>query len=327
MIESSNFDKTISLPNLSEAALSALKSKQTGHRYSKYLHRLGSNIWKLHKKLKTHQHTPTKPREFDLWCISGQKMRHISVPAITDSVIQHTAYESILGIIDKKLIFDSYGCRRGKGTHRAADRCQYFMRKVPQDSYCLQLDFRKYYYNLDHKILRDALLHLINDVPTVDLIISQFPQDRDVGMNVGAMISQIMGLVYLNEFDHYVKRVLKVKYYIRYVDDVVMLGLTKEECHKIKDHLTKYVADKFHLTFSKAKIIPLSKGVNFVGYRTWPHKRIIRKRSMKVFKRNVRKGNVAKIASSLAHAKRTSSLKGMLDYIDKHLIVSNKETE
>lgn len=309
------FNTIVSLLNLHAAATKAFKGKRSRPRYADYIRSMPFNLMALNKELKSGTYVQRKTKEFDLWCISGQKMRHISVPHLDDCVIQHAIYRVVFPLIDPKLIYDNYGCRLGKGTHKASNRCQYFIRQSPADSWYLQLDFRKYYYNLDHSKLRDILLHLIHEERTVDLILTQFPQDTDVGMNVGAMISQLMGMIYLDEFDHYIKRVLKIKHYIRYVDDVVIIGLTKEDCQSLAAHLTEYARRKFKLEFSKIKIAPLSRGINFVGYRTWSSKRIIRKRSMKTFKRNVRKHRLLSVRASLGHAKHTSSHTGMIDYM------------
>ena len=128
-------------------------------------------------------------------------------------------------------------------------------------------------------------------------------------MNVGAMIAQLMGMIYLNKFDQYCKRVLKLKHIIRYVDDIVIIGLPKEKCLSLVQDIEQYLKTELKLSFSKVKILPISKGINFVGYRTWQQKRIIRKRSFKVFNKNLKKNRIDSIQSCLGHALKTSSYK------------------
>lgn len=311
------YDLITSKENLYLAAKRAFRGKLSNSRFYSYFINLNNNIEYLYKQLQNKSYKPHNSNEFDLWCISGQKMRHIVAPSIDDLIIQHAIYQVIVPIVDPKLIFDSYGCRLGKGSHKASNRCQYFLRHSPKDSYFLQLDIKKYYYNLNHKILKQILLHLLKEPDVVDFISLQFPFEKTVGMNVGAMISQLMGMIYLNEFDHYCKRVLKLKHYIRYVDDIVIIGLSKERCISLVQKLEQYLKDKFNLSFSKIKIFPISKGINFVGYRTWSYKRIIRKRSYKVFNKNLRKNKIDSLQSCLGHSLHTSSYKQLISKIKK----------
>lgn len=106
-----------------------------------------------------------------------------------------------------------------------------------------------------------------------------------VGVDVGSILAQLFGLLYLDRFDHYVKRQLKIKHYIRYVDDMVFIGLKKDECHRLLTRIQNYMQNDLKLTLSKWKIQKLSNGINFCGYRTNPLYRLIRKRSIKTFNR------------------------------------------
>lgn len=316
-IERSLFSEVISIDNLTIAAQNALKGKLNKKRFLDYYNHLGSNVTALHRAVASGTYHPSPTKEFDKYCISGQKVRHINSPDLNDLVLQHAIYQVFYNAIKHKLIFDSYGCRKGKGTTKAGERCQQFLRESPKDSYYLQLDIRKYYYRLDHKITKDIIYHLCKDRKFTELIAQQFPQDTDVGMHVGSLIAQVMGIIYLNRLDHYIKRVLKCKRYIRYVDDFVIIGESKERCHYLKTEIERFIKDHLKLELSKWKIVPISKGINFVGYRTWQHKRIIRKRSMKVFNRAVRKNKHDSLQSCLGHALNTSSYSGMKQRVER----------
>lgn len=311
-IEQSLFEEVISFDNLFFAAQRALMGKLTKPRFFAYYSHLGANVANLHMAIKRGEYRPSPTKEFDLWCISGQKVRHINVPDINDLIVQHAIYRVLYPYISPKLIYDSHGCRKGKGTAKAADRCQYFIRKSKPDSYLLQLDIRKYYYNLDHEITKSIILHLTNDEHLSNFIAQQFPQGQGVGMHVGSLIAQVMGIIYLNPLDHYIKRVLKCKRYIRYVDDFVIIGESKERCQYLKNEIEKFIKEHLNLELSKYKIAPISKGINFVGFRTWQNKRIIRKRSMKVFNKSLRKRKQDSLQSCLGHALNTSSYSGMV---------------
>lgn len=311
-IEQSLFEEVISFDNLFFAAQRALMGKLTKPRFFAYYSRLGVNVANLHMAIKRGEYRPSLTKEFDLWCISGQKMRHINVPDINDLIVQHAIYRVFYPYISSKLIYDSYGCRKDKGTTKAADRCQYFVRHSQPNSYYLQLDIRKYYYNIDHAICKQIMIHLTGDQQFTDFVALQFPQDTTVGMYVGSLIAQVMGIIYLNPLDHYIKRVLKCRRYIRYVDDFVIIGETKERCQYLKNEIEKFIKEHLNLELSKYKITPISKDINFVGFRTWQNKRIIRKRSMKVFNKSLRERKQDSLQSCLGHALNTSSYSGMV---------------
>lgn len=306
-IKSNLLKTTISLDNLLISAQNALRSKLSHPRFFDYYYYLGSNIHKLCSKLHSNTYTPSFTKEFDLWCISGQKMRHINVPILDDLIVQHAIYRVLMPVVEPKLIFDSYGCRKNKGTHKAADRCQFFLRKSNPASYYLQLDIRKYYYNIDHTIVKSSLYHLTKDLEFTDFIVEQFPLEQEKGMYVGTLLAQVMGIIYLNPLDHFIKRVLKCQYYIRYVDDLLIIGESKERCLFLKKKIEEFLFKDLKLTLSKFKISPVKKGINFVGYKTWQTKRFIRKRSLKVFNKNLRKRKKLSLQSGLAHALHTTS--------------------
>lgn len=312
------YSNIIAKENLYAAAHKAMLGKLSSPRFYSYNANLVANVERIARSIYDGVYKQHNEKEFDLWCISGQKMRHIVCPSIDDLIVQHAIYRVIVPIIDPKLIFDSYGCRLGKGTHRASTRCQFFLRNSSPESYFLQTDIRKYYYNLDHALLKQTLMHLLGDEKAVEFIALQFPTGQTVGLNVGAMISQLMGMIYLNQFDHYVKRVLKIKHYIRYVDDAVYIGLSKEECQELAQVTAEYLKTNLKLTYSKCKVIPISKGVNFVGYRSWQAKKIIRKRSYKTFRKNLRKRKLDSLQSCLGHAKNTSSYKQLVTCIKEN---------
>lgn len=333
-IEGSLYFKAVCMDGLTVSAQRALQSKLNKPRFFSYYSHLGANLAALHDAIVRGTYTPSPTVEFDLWCISGQKVRHINVPQINDLVVQHSIYRVFYPFVNPKLIYDSYGCRKGKGTSKAADRCQYFVRHSPPDSYYLQLDIRKYYYSIDHAICKQIMMHMTGDQKFTDFVALQFPQDTTVGMHVGSLIAQVMGIIYLNPLDHYIKRVLKCKRYIRYVDDFVIIGETKERCQYLKTEIEKFIKERLNLELSKAKIAPLTKGINFVGYRTWREKRIIRKRSMKVFNRALKKNKTESLQSCLGHAIGTSSFSGMANKmqakgyeLDHHKIIVQPNAE
>ena len=117
------------------------------------------------------------------------------------------------------------------------------------------------------------------------------------GMPLGNLTSQFFANIYLNELDYFVKHQLKVKYYIRYVDDFVILHKSKLQLGKWKKEIDNFLKRelKIELHPQKSRIILLSKGIDFVGFRNFYYYRLLRKRNIRNIKRKIRLFNEGKI--------------------------------
>ena len=163
-------------------------------------------------------------------------------------------------------------------------------------------------------MLRESIERTVADPRIVDLVML-FAGDGEVGLNVGSLLSQLFGMIYLDRFDHYVKRILKIKSYVRYVDDMVFVVRDKAEANRILAEVQAFLADRLCLELSKWRIQPLSKGVNFAGFRTWQNYRLIRKRSLHNFGRKLAKKDIESVSAILAHAMRSSSYRHLLNRV------------
>lgn len=308
-----SLDEIITLDALIRSFHSASAGRKCRTKISKYTDNVGENLLSLQKRLYERTYQPLPCSKFDIFCSAGQKVRQISAPAFEDTIVQHLLYDALYPSFDRSFIYDSYGCRKGKGTHKAADRVQEFMRQASPNSYYLQIDIRKYYYNIHHDVLRESLKRRIADPEVLDLVMSFCGDEGKVGLNVGSLLSQLFGMVYLDRFDHWIKRTLKIKYYVRFVDDCLFILPTREEAMRVKEACEKYLWETLYLRLSKWRVHPISRGANFVGMRTWRHKRIIRRRSLHNFGRCLRREKIDSIVSILGHAKGTSSYKHLID--------------
>ena len=302
----SSYDSLFTEEAIYQAYLDARKGKRNKRYIQDFEMSLSKNLADLRQELITHTYKPRPCRHFEIWCTAGQKTREISAPNFRDLIAQFVVYNAIYPTFERTFIFDSYGCRRYKGSHRAANRVQDFIRHSSKNSYYLQLDIKKYYYNIDHAILQKALERVIVDKDIVSLIML-FVSDRAIGINVGSLIAQLLGLIYLNRFDHYIKRVLSIKRYVRYVDDMVLIGYSRLHCYSLFSIITTWLKTKLCLSLSHWKIEKLVHGINFCGYRTWHALRLIRKRSLGTFNRRIKSHNWQAIESLLAHAYNTAS--------------------
>lgn len=301
-----SYDELITPEALYKAYIRARFSKRKKGYIFRFECSLFTHLNNLYTALKNRQYQPIPCRVFMIYCTAGQKMREIHAPSFIDLIAQFVFYDAVYPVFERGFIFDSYGCRKNKGALRAADRVQEFMRKSPAESYYLQIDIRKYYYSIDHAVLRESLSRRITDHEIVDLAMS-FCEDGNKGVNVGSLIAQLYGLIYLDRFDHWVKRKLKIKHYVRYVDDMVFIGLSRDEAYILLSIIQNYLESELKLKLSKWKIMPIRKGINFAGYRTWRKSRFIRKRSLKTFSKRLKSEDWEAMESVLAHAEPSSS--------------------
>lgn len=305
-----NIEHICNVDNLYQGYLNARKHKRNKKAIFEFEKDLGRNLEQLSLEIRNLSYKPDEYRTFKIY---EPKERLIVAPAFRDCVVQHTIYAYIYDLFDKGFIYDSYGCRRGKGTHAASQQLQNYMRKYDGGSYYLQLDIRKYYYSIDHAILRERLERKIEDIMLVNLIMLFVDTDKKKGLLVGNVLSQLFGLIYLDWMDHFIKRVLKVKHYIRYVDDCILVGQSsRDESYVLKGKIETFIKDKLKLSFSKYTIAQIKKGSNFVGFRTWRSKKFIRKRCLHNFNRALKNDKHESLHSMLGHAKHSSSLKNML---------------
>lgn len=298
------FDRVATLDALYSAYLKARKGKRRKRPIQVFERDLGANLTALEKELQDGSYRPGAYRQF--W-VREPKPRRISAPSFRDVVVQHAIYAVIYPIFDRTFCFDSYGCRVGKGHHRASDRVQHFLRASPADSYTLQLDIRKYFYRIDRQILMQQVARRIKDRRLVSLIQSFTVFDEPAGVPIGNLLSQLFSSIYLDDLDQYVKRELKVPRYVRYVDDILLVGLTREQAHDYRRSIETWLQQHLHLELSRWTVAPIKRGVNFVGFRTWRRARFLRKHSLRTFSRRLRAGHTASLVSILGNARHTAT--------------------
>lgn len=315
------FEKTFSRRALYAAYIDARQGKRSKRACHEFDKGLAANIENLYQSLMSGTYKPLSYYQFYVY---EPKKRLISAPAFRDRVVQHAIYRIIRPIFDRRFIDQSFGCRVGKGTHKASDYVHKALQASDKDSYVLQLDIRRYYYSINRSILRAQIEGVIKDRRLVDLIMmfAELPMlfvdiVLAIGVPIGNLLAQMFGLINLNPLDHFVKRQLKVRHYARYVDDFVLIGLTHEQAVEYKARIIEFLRDNLQLELSRCSIHKVSKGINFVGFRTWRSKRFVRKRALYTFRQSVKKGRLDSVVSSLGHARKTASYLYMLNYLKR----------
>ena len=299
------FDQCFTLENLYEAYLTARKGKRNKRAVFEFEKNLSSNLIKLHKEIHASTYKPTPYHTFTIYEV---KPRIIHAPAFRDVVVQHAIYKYIYPIFDKTFIHTNYACRKGKGTHRCADYVQNAMRKVPPNTYTLHLDVSKFFYSIDRNILGSLLENKIKDQKLLSLMKLYAEYEGELGIPIGNLLSQICASIYLNSIDHYIKRELKVRFYARYVDDLMLIGLSLDKAKIYQSKIEDFLKTNLNLSLSKYKISHLKQGINFVGYRTWRSKRFVRRHSLYQFGKRLKQEKVPNLNSLMGHAKNTATL-------------------
>ncbi|MGI9133988.1 MAG: reverse transcriptase domain-containing protein, partial [Rhodoferax sp.] len=303
------FEQAFTMDALYQAWADASRGKRGKRATMEFSRNLGSNLDALHVELASGTY---KPQPYTEFMVFEPKPRTIYAPAFRDLVVQHAIYRLIYPIFNSGFIDTSYACRVGKGTHAAADYTQAALRSSAPDSYLLQLDVRKFFYRIDRATLRLQIERKIKDRRFVDLMMQFADYGQPLGIPIGNLLSQTYALIYLNPLDHFCKRVLKARLYCRYVDDFILFNLTKDQCAENLQRIREFLHSQLHLELSKFTIAHSSRGVNFVGYRTWRSTRFVRKHSLYTFTHAASTGNMASVVSILGHASRTASLAHLL---------------
>lgn len=244
---------------------------------------LADNLAELHKELaeKTYEHS-----NYSAFNISDPKPRNIHKALVRDRVVHHLIYKELYWYFHERLIFDSYSCRKYKGTHKALDRFKFFAGKVSKNyvrtCYVLKCDIKKFFASIDQKSLLRVLDRHIDDGDIkwlIEQVLKSFhTTDVGIGLPLGNLTSQLLVNIYMHEFDMYVKQELKVKYYIRYADDFVFLSEDKKYLEDLLPKIESFLRDKLHLSLHPNKVFiqTFSLGVDFLGWTHFPHHRTIR---------------------------------------------------
>ena len=285
------YEKIISLKNLIFAWKKARRGKTKRDYIIDFEKNIAYNLKILYDELKNQTYAPKPLKTFIL---RDPKTRRISKSTFRDRIIHHALCNIIEPLFDKKFIYDSYANRKGKGTLFALKRFNIFKRKVTNnlqiEAFCLKADIKHYFQEVDRTILLEIIRKKIkceNTLSLIKLILENF--DEIKGMPLGNLTSQFFANVYLNELDYFVKHKLRVKYYIRYVDDFVILHNSKKQLKIWREQIDEFLREDLELELHKDKshIIPISRGVDFVGFRNFYYYRLLRKRNINNIKKKI----------------------------------------
>lgn len=269
------FEGIFSAENLLRSFYIFKKGKKDKKDVAEFSMRLAENILVLHHDIMSGAYHHGGYEHFK---IADPKPRDIHKASVRDRVVHHTIYRALYSYFDRKFIHDSYSCRIGKGVHKATKRFEAFAKKEglnnTRTAWVLKGDIRKCFASVDHNILKGMLgkeLQCARMVALLDEVIDSFSAGEEgKGIPLGNLTSQLFINIYLNEFDQYMKRVLKTKYYIRYADDFVVLSHDKNLLVGMVPLIEQFLVEHLHLILHPDKLFirTVSSGVDFLG---WVH--------------------------------------------------------
>ncbi|MDP3999656.1 MAG: reverse transcriptase domain-containing protein [bacterium] len=301
------FERIISLENLFLAWKEFRRGKRKKSDVQQFEFNLEDNLFQLHQELKDKIY---KPDLYTAFYVQDPKLRHIHKASVRDRVLHQAIFRILYVIFDKGFIYDSDSSRLGKGTHIAVERLGIFLRKLSKN-YCkpvfvLKCDISKFFDSIDQQILLNLIKKKIfdpKDIWLIEKVIKSFEKNPDKGLPLGNVTSQLFANIYLNELDQFIKHKLKIKHYLRYCDDFVVLSDTKENFIGITDKVSKFLADNLNLTLHPNKIIirKFSQGIDFLGYIARPHYRILRTKTKRRLLRKINGKNLQSYLGLLKH--------------------------
>jgi retron-type reverse transcriptase len=233
-----------------------------------------------------------RPGKYSRFFVEDPKRRLINAPPFRDRIVHHAVSTLLIRIWDPTFPFGSFACRVGKGTHAATDRLQQFMRRYPAGSgYVLQLDVKSYFASIDHEILIGLVAKRIRDrrfMRLIRQIVKSYGDGPDVGIPLGNLTSQVFANIYLHELDMFAKHDLRIKHYIRYMDDVALVHEDKRQLWEWRDEIEAFLSDRLRLRLHRKKqvLAPVDCGVKYLGYWIYrDHIRVLARNVRRVYRR------------------------------------------
>lgn len=322
------YEQIISLDNLFLAWKEFRGDKQYKPDVMKYEYQLEENIFSLHRSLRAQRY---KHGAYEAFYIQDPKQRLIHKATVQDRVLHHAIYNILNPIFEPTFIAHSYSCRIGKGTHKGVANLANMLRKVSKNNtsscFALKCDIRKFFASVDQDILLSILERRIQDTATLNLlkqIIYSFDKQLPgKGIPIGNLTSQLFANLYMNEFDQFVKHELRVKYYLRYTDDFVIISDNTGYLESLLPKISQFLETKLALEMhpNKVSILKYRQGIDFLGYVILPHHIRLRTKTKRRMLRKLDQNIIdykAEVIDKKAFNQSLQSYLGVLSHADSH---------
>ena len=293
------FEQIITFDALYQGYLSARKGKRKSWPCRHFEKDLEGNLIQLQSDLIWGQYQCGPYRSF---YVTEPKRRKITaLKLFRDRVVQHAIVSAIEPIWEARFVGHSYACRVGKGTHAGANEAQEMLQECLRKHgrvYVLKADIRKYFASIDHDILLQLLRKRLADrrlMAVIENIVRSYsePETPGKGLPIGNLTSQLFANIYMDAFDQWMKCRKREHWYIRYMDDFVVIHPDKRHLQALRIDAERWLADNLDLsTNHKTSVFPVShsggRGLDFLGYHLWPNARRLRRASLRRFGRQLK---------------------------------------
>lgn len=323
---SKKYEEIITIPNLLLAWREFQRGKKRRNDVLIFQNRLMDNILDLFRDLenRNYRHGP-----YQAFNISDPKPRNIHKATVRDRLLHRLLYQATYVYFDRRFINDSYSGRLGKGMHRANSRLTTIIRQLSHNDrrtvWALKGDIKKFFASIDHQVLKNILEKYLADSDLLWLfnqVIDSFETANQdgVGLPLGNLTSQLLVNVYLNELDQFIKRHLKVEYYLRYADDFIILSLDRNELVALQARLELFLQAELKLELHPSKVFikAIAGGVDFLGWVQFYDHRTLRtktkKRMMKKIARKQEPETLISYFSMLKHGNAYRLKKNITDH-------------
>ncbi len=267
-----DYDELFTFEHLYEAHRKARRCKRCKKDVILFELNLSENLWDVYDALRDRTYTVGGYNNFT---IHEPKQREIQALCYRDRVVQHVLCDLYLyPLLTRRLIYDNGACQKGKGTDFALNRLTHFLsdfyKHYGTTGYMLKADIRHFFPTVDHGVLKQKIRRAVNEpeiLVLLDQIIDSYNGETGKGIPMGNQTSQLFALYYLDQMDRLVKERLHVKYYLRYMDDCILIHEDKAFLKHCLNKMRELVEDELLLEFNqKTQIFPIRNGVDFLGF-------------------------------------------------------------
>lgn len=312
-------DQIADIKNLQTAYLKTSTGKRLTWGYLEFKEYDQKNLKEMREQLLDGHWTQGDYRQFTIY---EPKPRLISALDFKDRVAQHAVVNVIGPIFEAALLPYTFACRKGMGTHAGVHHIQAELRRT-QATHFLKTDYSKFFPSVNRTILHELIERKIKCKKTLATIAAMIP-NTGYGLPIGSLTSQLFANVYGNVIDRFIHFDLGSRHWARYMDDIVILSSNPYELRDWFSKIEEKSQQALHLSISKWHVSPVSRGINFLGFRIWPKHKLLRKRSVvgakRKIKRYVSQNNPqalnAFIASWKGHAKHADTC-NLFNYLEK----------
>lgn len=287
-------DQITTIENLRDAYQKTAKNKRMTFGYLEFKEYAEANLLRIQQELKDGGYKIGPYREFTIY---EPKARLISALDFKDRLVQHALCNVISPIFDKGLLPYTFACRVGMGTHAGVRHVQSMLRST-NCRYFLKTDFAKFFPSVDRPRLHEMIDKKVRCEKTLAILREIIPT-QGVGIPIGSLTSQLFANVYGNAVDRFIHFDLGHRNWARYMDDIIILDHDADRLRQSFHRIQEFADLDMKMVISKWQVSPVSRGVNFLGYRIWPTHKLLRKDSVIRAKRKVEKFVRHKDAESL----------------------------